>query len=191
MRIGRLYVAAVVLGLVAASCGGGDEASSSSTTPPSTTTTLASTTTAPPSTTTAPPSTTTTTHVDSSIPATSTIVVVQGDLTTLGYFDGAIDGIAGEVTKAAIAAFQTNAGIEADGEYGPITDAAMAEALAADEGYVTELQEFLVEQKLYGGPVDGDYGKGTIRAVEKFQKSCEIEETGTLNIATRLCLAGL
>ncbi len=189
MRFGRLYVAVMALGVVAASCSGGSETPETSSTSPSTTVAVTTTTQIPTSTTTA--STTTTTHVDSSIPATSTIVVVQGDLTILGYFEGAIDGIAGEVTQAAIAAFQSDAGIEADGEYGPITDAAMAKALAADKGYVTDLQEFLVEEKLYGGPVDGDYGKGTTRAVEKFQESCDIEQTGTLDIATRLCLAGL
>jgi len=189
MRIGRLYVAAVALGVVAASCSGSSDATESSTTSPTTTVTVTSTTSPP--TTTTKPTTTTTTHVDSSIPATSTIVVVQGDLTILGYFEGAIDGIAGEITQAAIAKFQADAGIEADGKYGPITDAEMAKALAADEGYVTELQEFLVDQKLYGGPIDGDYGKGTTRAVEKFQESCDLEATGTLDIGTRLCLAGL
>ncbi len=190
MRFGRLYLAVMALGVVAASCSGGSDATESSTTSPSTTVVATTTTQAPISTTTTAPITTTT-HVDSSIPATATIVVVQGDLTILGYFDGAIDGIAGKETQAAITEFQADAGIEADGEYGPITDAAMAEALAADEGYVTELQEFLVDEKLYGGPVDGDYGKGTTRAVEKFQESCDVEPTGTLNIATRLCLAGL
>ena len=190
MRFGRLYLAAMALGVVAASCSGGSDATETSTTTPITTVTV-TTMTQPPATTQPTTSTTTTTHVDSSIPATSTIVVVQGDLTILGYFDGAIDGIAGEKTQAAIADFQADAGIETDGEYGPITDAAMADALAADEGYVTDLQEFLVEEKLYGGPVDGGYGKGTTRAVKKFQESCDLEPTGTLNIATRLCLAGL
>ena len=184
-----MYVAVMALGVVAASCSSSSESAESSTTIPSTTVTVSSTTTSSPTTTQA--DTTTTTHVDSSIPATSTIVVVQSDLIILGYFEGTVDGIAGEVTQAAIAAFQTDAGIEADGLYGPITDAELAKALAADEGYVTELQEFLIEEKLYGGPVDGDYGKGTTRAVEKFQESCDLEPTGTLDIATRLCLAGL
>jgi peptidoglycan hydrolase-like protein with peptidoglycan-binding domain len=189
MRFGRLYVAVVALGVVAASCSGGSDSADSSTT--SSSTTIAAPSSSTSSTTTTQADTTTTTHVDSSIPATSTIVVVQGDLTILGYLDGVIDGIAGEITQAAIAAFQTDAGIEADGQYGPITDGEMAKALAADEGYVTELQEFLVEEELYGGPIDGDYGKGTTRAVEKFQESCDLEPTGSLDIATRLCLAGL
>ncbi len=188
MRKSRLYVIAVALSVVAAACSGSSEPEETTTTTVASTT-VTSTTAATTTTTTQP--TTTTTHVEHGIPATSTIVVVQGDLTTLGYFDGIIDGIAGEVTQAAIAAFQKDAGIETDGEYGPITDGEMAKALAAHEGYVTELQEFLADEGLYTGPIDGDFGKGTTRALEKFQESCDLEPTGTLDIATRLCIAGL
>jgi peptidoglycan hydrolase-like protein with peptidoglycan-binding domain len=187
--MGRLSIVAAALALVAAACGGGDD--------PDTTTTLAAVATTPPTTaapvTTTPPAptTTTTTQPGSDIPATATMIVVQEDLTFLGFYEGPIDGIAGDETQDAISAFQTDAGIDADGAYGPQTDAAMAEALGSNEEYVTELQEFLIEEELYPGPVDGDYGQGTQKAVKAFQKECEIEETGLLDIATRLCMAGL
>ena len=119
------------------------------------------------------------------------MLVVQGDLTILGFFTGTIDGIAGEETRSAIAKFQADAGIEADGEFGPNTDAAMVEALQADDTYVKLVQKKLTELDLYTGPLDGDYGKGTRAAVEKLQASCDLEETGDLDITTRLCLAGL
>ena len=119
------------------------------------------------------------------------MIVVQGDLTVLGYYTGTIDGIAGEETTAAIAKFQADAGIEADGEFGPNTDAAMVEALQADDTYVKLVQKKLTEMEFYTGPIDGDYGKGTVAAVEKLQASCDLEETGELDIITRLCLAGL
>ena len=67
----------------------------------------------------------------------------------------------------------------------------MAEALESNEEYVTGLQEFLIEEELYSGPVDGSYGKGTQNAVKAYQLECEIEETGLLDIATRLCLSDL
>lgn len=189
MRIGRLSVAAVAVSVLVAACSGGTAttttSSSTSTTSLAVETTISTTTT---TTTTQP---TTTSAAPSHEPATSTIVVVQQDLEALGYFEGTIDGIAGEITKAAIAKFQADAGIEVDGVFGAQTDAALSAALIRNKEYVTELQKFLVDEKLYPGPIDGDYGKGTKRAVEAFQKSCKIKETGQLDIATRLCVAGL
>ena len=187
-RTRKLLIVAAVLALVATACGGGDDATTT------TTTTIAALTTTPPTTsapvpTTAPAPTTTSTPPGSDIPATATIIVVQGDLTFLGFYTGPIDGIAGDETQAAIAAFQKDVGIEADGQYGPQTDAAMAETLESNEEYVTDLQEFLMDLKLYPGPADGDYGSGTQRAVKAFQADCEIEETASLDIATRLCRA--
>ena len=186
-RAGRFSIVVAVLAVVAAACGGSDDAA--------TTTTLSVVVTSPPTTsapvtTTAPAVTTTTASSTPDIPATTTMIVVQGDLAFLGFYEGPIDGIAGEDTQAAISAFQEDAGIDVDGKYGPQTDAAMAETLESNEEYVTGLQEFLIEEELYSGPVDGDYGKGTQDAVTAFQKQCEVEETGLLDIATRLCLGG-
>ena len=185
MKNVRLGILLGVFALVTAACGGDTaETTTSSTavvvTPPPTTT-VATTTIA----------TTTTTTTVAGPGATSTMLVVQQDLTALGYYTGPIDGIAGDETRAALAKFQADAGIEADGEFGPNTDAAMVPLLQADEEYVTGVQEELTELEFYTGPIDGDYGKGTRRAVEKLQASCELEETGELDIATRLCLEGL
>ena len=105
--------------LLIAACGGDTAAETT------TTTMFVESTTSTSSTTTTVPETTTSTTVPS-LGATATMYVVQGDLTALGYFDGVIDGIAGQVTTAAIASFQSDAGIEADGEFGPVTDAAIS-----------------------------------------------------------------
>jgi peptidoglycan hydrolase-like protein with peptidoglycan-binding domain len=184
MKKVRLGILLGVFALVAAACGGGTaETTTSSTavvvTPPPTTT--AATTTVP--------ATTTTTVAESG--ATATMLVVQQDLTALGYYTGPIDGIAGDETRAALAKFQSDAGIEADGEFGPNTDAAMVPLLQADEDYVTGVQEELTDLEFYSGPIDGDYGNATRKAVEKLQVSCDLEETGELDITTRLCLEGL
>ena len=190
-RTRRVSILVAVLTLVAAACGGGDDASTTTTgaavatTPPTTAAAAAAVTT------TAPAPATTTSSPASDIPATATMLVVQGDLTFLGFYEGPIDGIAGDETRGAISAFQEDAGIEADGDYGPQTDAAMAEALESNEDYVIGLQEFLIEEEFYSGPVDGDYGKGTQNAVKAYQRDCDVEETGLLDIATRLCLADL
>jgi len=187
MRIGRVSVAIVALGIVAASCAGSD-AQETTTSSAATTVSSAPTTTSTTSTsTTLPPTTTEAPH--SGLSATSTITLVQSELKLLGYFEGSVDGIPGDITQAALKEFQTDAGIEADGQFGPETDGKLAAVLEKNESYVTDVQEHLAELDLYSGPIDGDYGEGTTHAVEAFQQSCEIEETGTLNIATRLCLA--
>jgi len=170
------------MALVLAACGG--DSADETTTTIAATTTLPTTTIATTTSSTVPATTTTI----SGIPATATIVVVQQDLIVLGYFEGTVDGIAGDETRAAIAAFQADVGIEADGEFGPVTDAAMYPLLQEDEDYVMAIQEQLEELGLYTGPIDGDYGRGTKAAVSKFQASCELEETGELEIATRVCL---
>jgi peptidoglycan hydrolase-like protein with peptidoglycan-binding domain len=113
---------------------------------------------------------------------------VQLDLKALGLFSGQVDGIAGEETQAALRAFQTQQGISADGEFGPVTDAALYPLLMDNTAYVEDLQENLTELGLYSGPIDGDYGKGTTAAVEKLQASCDLEQTGDIDIKTRLCL---
>lgn len=183
MRPVRMTIVVGMLALVGAACGSGvPETSTTSSTTPVFTPTSAPTTT---STTT---SSTTTTTVPPSLGATSTIYRVQQDLAALGFFTGQIDGVPGEETQTAIKAFQTEQGIEADGQFGPKTDAALYPLLMKDKPYVEGLQEALTEAGVYTGPIDGSYGKGTKAAVEKLQGSCDIEQTGDIDIATRICL---
>lgn len=172
-----------LLALVVSACGG-ETAATTTTTPIDFTETTVVTTTTLTSTTLS----TTTTAAGPQLSATDTIFRVQQDLRALGFFDGQVDGIAGEETQAAIKAFQTQAGITADGEFGPQTDAALYPMLMEDTPYVEELQEKLTELGLYTGPIDGDYGKGTKSAVETLQGSCDLEKTGVIDISTRICL---
>lgn len=177
-------VAALVVGALFVGACGGDGAESTTTT----TTTEPTTTSTAPTTTTTLATTTTTSTTTPAVPATATTYVVQTDLTALGYFSGVIDGIAGDETRAAIAKFQSDAGIEADGDFGPVTDAALFPLLQEDVPYVESVQETLADLEFYTGPIDGDFGRGTQAAVGRFQESCDLEPTGELDIATRLCL---
>jgi peptidoglycan hydrolase-like protein with peptidoglycan-binding domain len=180
LRKTLLVVATMV---VAAGCGGSDATETTTTSTVVFTTTSAANTT---STTTTIAETTTSAAPAQS--ATATTYRVQLDLKALGLFDGQVDGIAGEETQNALKAFQTQQGIPADGEFGPQTDALLTPLLMADQAYVEELQETLTEIGVYTGPIDGDYGKGTEAAVSKAQASCELEETGVIDIATRICI---
>lgn len=191
MRFRSLGLIGVVLTLAITACGSDADKTTTTTT---TTTTSATVATTPPPTSTTTTSTTlqntTTTTGEPKPLATTTMIVVQQDLTALGYYSGLIDGIAGTETQAAIAKFQADAEIGADGKFGPITDAALSPRLQSDEEYVTNLQKALVKLEFYPGPVDGDYGRGTRAAVTRLQESCDLEETGDLDIRTRLCLGG-
>jgi hypothetical protein len=62
-----------------------------------------------------------------------TTIGLQAALTRLGYNVGAIDGIAGPRTSAAVAAFQRDCGLTVDGIYGPRTLAALGTAFANEQ----------------------------------------------------------
>ena len=55
---------------------------------------------------------------------------IQALLTYLGYDPGAVDGIPGKNTRRAVLAFQAQEGLEHDGRPGPLTQAALLEAVA-------------------------------------------------------------
>ena len=56
---------------------------------------------------------------------------IQALLTYLGYDPGDVDGIPGKNTRRAVLAFQAQEGLTADGSPGPITQAALLDAVAA------------------------------------------------------------
>ena len=51
--------------------------------------------------------------------------LIQEALVAAGYDPGPVDGIDGPLTRAAIAAFQADRGLEVDGMVGPLTHAAL------------------------------------------------------------------
>lgn len=59
------------------------------------------------------------------------VKVYQRDLKRLGFYKGAVDGVAGPETKAAVKAFQKANGLVADGKYGKMTDEAVDRQIAA------------------------------------------------------------
>ena len=109
---------------------------------------------------------------------------LQRELRTRGQEPGAIDGLYGPRTRAAVARFQRARGLAVDGIAGPQTGAALqsrgesASLLRSGAGYtspqgwgsVRELQRSLRSQGLKPGPIDGRYGPQTRSAVERFQQ---------------------
>ena len=56
---------------------------------------------------------------------------IQALLTYLGYDPGEVDGLPGNNTRRAVQAFQAQEGLEQDGSPGPLTQAALLDAVAA------------------------------------------------------------
>lgn len=71
------------------------------------------------------PAKTTIATLDDSFAATADIKTVQTKLKQWGYYTGAVDGINGPKTKAAVKAFQKKYGLTQDGIVGPLTAAKM------------------------------------------------------------------
>ncbi len=185
MRSVRVSIVVIALALVATACGGDDSADTTT----SSSSSLAPVTTTSAPTTTAAPVTTTTTSAPRP-QATALVAAIQLELQILGYSEDPPDGIYGPATVDALTAFQTDAGITADGQYGTETYGALAAALEADEEFVTSLQEDLTELELYTGDITGEYDEATEAAVVTLQEDCvhEPEPNGRFTPLTHVCL---
>lgn len=64
----------------------------------------------------------------------SAVLVLQRELTSLGFNTYGEDGVFGPDTKAALMAFQRREGLAADGVFGPISSAALIRALGSSRG---------------------------------------------------------
>jgi len=115
----------------------------------------------------------------------SAVEKLQRDLINQGFTPGPIDGFFGELTRMAVLDFQRAKGLQADGIVGPKTQAALdlkptgpserQRDASAKTGpllqmgevgpYVAELQRMLAERGFDPGPIDGQFGAGTRKAV--------------------------
>ncbi len=73
-------------------------------------------------------------RVENVYAATADIKQVQTKLKKWGYYNGAVDGINGPKTKAAVKAFQKKYGLTQDGVVGPLTAAKMGITLSNNTG---------------------------------------------------------
>lgn len=142
----------------------------------------------------------------------SEVKAMQARLIELGYLTGSADGDFGASTKAALIAFQKNAGLTADGIAGATTikalnsssapkasasaSATAAPTSSASTTYTTlkqgsngeavkKLQKRLIELGYLTGSADGDYGRATTDAVKAFQKQAGLTADGIAGASTQ------
>jgi peptidoglycan hydrolase-like protein with peptidoglycan-binding domain len=128
--------------------------------------------------------TTTVTETDeaTSLPAGPAVAELQEVMTSLGYYDGDIDGVYGEDTVAAVEAMQEDLGVTPDGIYGPETHEALEDEAAMS--ITAEIQTVLAEYGYYDGDIDGAYSEETQAAVEALQEDLGVTVDGRVGQET-------
>ena len=120
---------------------------------------------------------------------------LQAALHARGLYRGAVDGVAGPMTRAAVRQFQAARGLAVDGIAGRQTRRALgwrgrpglgARVLRAGaRGWdVAALQFLLARQGFPSGPVDGDLGPRTASAIGRFQAWAGLAADGLAGPAT-------
>lgn len=132
------------------------------------------------------------------------VVTLQQLLTKRGFYNGAIDGVKGAQTNAAIATAQKNYGLTADGIAGVQTIAALQTdtkpsvaapkpttsnqaantVIPAIDGGVANLQNLLTDRRFYNGPITGFLGPRTRDAVMTAQKAYGLTADGVAGART-------
>ena len=80
----------------------------------------------------------------------ATVRTIQTKLKNWGYYNGAIDGVYGSQTAAAVRYFQRKNGLTVDGICGPKTLAAMGISAASSSGGVSSSDLYLLARCVYG-----------------------------------------
>jgi peptidoglycan hydrolase-like protein with peptidoglycan-binding domain len=73
-------------------------------------------------------------------------------------------------------------------EVGCLEESELGAAYEQVAAYTTALQNDLTALGVYDGPVDGIYGPETVAAVQAFQKSADLPETGLADPATQMAI---
>ncbi|MBD2089687.1 peptidoglycan-binding protein [Microcoleus sp. FACHB-1515] len=137
------------------------------------------------------------------------VALLQTQLASLGFYQGAIDGEFGSQTEAAVIQFQTSQGLVPDGVVGPQTLAAIdrltsspspivtdpiplpapvsgvpsapASSIQGGRFSVVELQRRLQARGFYQGAIDGILGSQTRAAIRAAQRAYGLEADDILN----------
>jgi peptidoglycan hydrolase-like protein with peptidoglycan-binding domain len=129
------------------------------------------------------------------------VAALQVALKGRGLYSGAIDGVIGPRTVAAVRIFQRRHNLRVDGIPGPITCAALGRysrhrlgtrtIRRGDSGWDVAETQFLLRSHGYSpGPLDGAYGARSVAAVRRFQRHSALTADGVVGPATLASLDG-
>ncbi len=124
-----------------------------------------------------------------------TVRAIQRELQLKGYQPGAADGVPGLTTRAAIMAFEHDYGLPLTGEahdrllkailFGASSSGAAKHAAvpptAGAQTVIRTVQQTLSALGYAKGPVDGQIGPDTIRAIRAFEAQAGLPETGRIS----------
>jgi uncharacterized surface protein with fasciclin (FAS1) repeats len=113
------------------------------------------------------------------------VSALQTDLTTVGLYNGRIDGIYGPMTIEAVMTLQEQAGLEETGLPDPATQRALAELLGQRESAsIAALQGIMTATGHYTGPIDGVWSDAVEQALIALQTDLGVPATGVVDAAT-------
>ncbi|MEY9854216.1 murein L,D-transpeptidase YcbB/YkuD [Leifsonia sp. EB41] len=120
------------------------------------------------------------------------VTTLQQDLAAAGYYTGAIDGVYGPQTVAAVEALQKESGLPVTGAVDKATAAALQAKLLAvggaaaqqDTATTAAVQQTLKLAGFWDGPVDGVWTPALADALKSFQAKLGVEQTGAVDAAT-------
>ena len=115
---------------------------------------------------------------------TAYTVALQTDLQTAGYYKGAIDGLYGPQTVAAVEQLQTDSGLPVTGLVDQATALALDKKLAKVGLQTAALQSILKLLGYYTGPVDGKWTPELTDALKQFQTASGLPPTGAVDVPT-------
>lgn len=123
---------------------------------------------------------------------------LQQDLSDAGHYHGAVDGVYGPETLAAVEDLQQANGLPVTGAVDKATAAALQAELAAKGGAVAQqatattaaVQQTLKLAGFWDGPVDGTWTPALTEALKRFQTELGVKPTGSVDAATIAALEG-
>lgn len=116
-------------------------------------------------------------------------ITLQTELQQVGYYDGAIDGIYGPETVAAVKSLQADSGLQETGFVDRATAAALDQLLAdlnlqTAATHTASVQTVLTLAGFWTGPIDGVWTDELTAALQAFQTALGVEPTGEVDAAT-------